>query len=214
MISPMKPRPFKFFIDTHKGITGLFVLLLIALYGQWSNATAWVYLALHGTYGLLWVLKSRTFPDKQWETPRSWLYGIGVVWGGLSLYWIAPWLLMARNVEAPPWYLGLCVALYGFGVFYHFASDMQKHTALSLQPGQLIQHGLWARCRNPNYFGELLIYLAFALLAMHWLPLLILLLFVGVYWYPNMRRKDNSLARYPAFEAYRRRSKLFIPFIF
>lgn len=203
----------KHFIDSHKALTGPFVLLLIALYGQWHNPTAWAYLALHGTYGLLWNLKSRFFPDKQWEQPADWRFGL-IAWGGLSVYWVAPWLLMWRGVQAPAWYLGGCIALYAVGVFLHFASDMQKHMWLKLRPGELLTEGLWARVRNPNYFGELLIYLGFGLLAMHWLPVLLLALFVAVYWLPNMRRKDRSLARYPGFAAYRARSKLFIPWVF
>ena len=204
----------RYFIDSHKAATGLFVLLLMALFNQWQNPTAWIYLALHGTYGILWVLKSRIFPDKTWEARTSLVRGVLIYWGGLTLYWIAPYLLTARSVQAAPWYLGMCVSLYGFGVFFHYASDMQKYTALQLQPGRLVTGGLLARSRNMNYFGELLIYLSFALLAMHWLPLVILALFVAVYWLPNMRRKDHSLSRYPEFAAYRRHSKLFIPFIF
>ncbi len=201
------------FIDTHKAVTGPFVFLLIALYGQWDNPTAWVYLALHGTYGLLWTLKSRFFPDKQWEQPTTLAYGLAI-WGALSLYWLAPWLLMARGVAAPAWFLGMCSALYTMGVFLHFGADMQKHTFLRLRPNTLMTDGLWARLRNPNYFGELLIYLGFGLLAMHWAPLIVLLLFVLIVWLPNMRRKDRSLARYPEFAAYRARSKLFIPWLF
>lgn len=203
----------KHFIDAHKGVTGLFVLLLIALYDQWDNPTAWVYLALHGGYGALWVLKSRIFPDKQWAQPTGLAYGL-VIWGGLSLYWLAPWLLMARGVQAPPWYLGGCVALYALGVFLHFAADMQKHTCLRLRPGELLTDGLWARVRNPNYLGELLIYLGFGLLAMHWAPVVVLLLFVLFVWLPNMRRKDRALARYPEFAAYKARTKRLVPFIF
>ena len=201
------------FIDSHKAATGLFVLALIAIYDQWDNPTAWVYLALHGTYGLLWVLKSRIFPDKQWEQPTSLGYGL-VIWAGLSLYWIAPWLITSQNVQAPPWYLGLCIAIYAVGVFWHFASDMQKSMFLKLKPGHLMTDGLWSRLRNPNYFGELLIYLGFGLLAMHWAPLIVILLFVLIVWLPNMRRKDRSLARYPDFASYKARSKLFLPFVF
>lgn len=208
-----KPMKQKHFIDSHKGATGLFVLVLIVLYGQSGNPTAWVYLALHGVYGALWVLKSRVFPDKQWEQPTSLPYGL-VIWGGLSLYWLAPWLLMSRGVQAPPWYLGGCVALYALGVFLHFAADMQKHTFLRLRPGELLTDGLWACVRNPNYLGELLIYLGFGLLAMHWAPVVILLLFVLFVWLPNMRRKDRSLARYPEFAAYKARTKRLIPFIY
>jgi hypothetical protein len=35
-----------------------------------------------------------------------------------------------------------------------------------------------------------------------------------VYWLPNMRRKDASLARYPAFAEYKRRSKMLVPWVF
>jgi protein-S-isoprenylcysteine O-methyltransferase Ste14 len=199
------------FIDSHKAVTGLFVLTLIALYGRWPNTTAWVYLALHGTYGLLWVLKSRLFGDKSWDRPASLRWGVLVAWGGLTVYWVAPWLLISRNVQAPAWYLALCIALYAVGVFLHFASDMQKHMWLKLRPGELLTTGLWTRVRNPNYLGELLIYLSFALLALHWIPLVLLALFVAAYWAPNMVRKDRSLSRYPEFAAYRTRTKLFIP---
>jgi hypothetical protein len=204
----MKQRDF---IDSHKGVTFLAVLLLMAVYDQWHNPTAWVYLALHGTYGLLWVLKSHFFPDRRWEQPTGLGYGL-VIWGALTLYWLAPWLLTSRNVEAPPWYLAACISLYAFGVFFHFASDMQKHTALRLDPG-LITDGFWSLSRSPNYFGELLIYLGFGLLAMHWLPLVVIGLFIALVWYPNMRRKDRSLARYPEYAEYRRRTKLFIPWL-
>ena len=201
------------FIDSHKGVTGLAVLLLMGIYDQWHSPTAWVYLALHGSYGILWVLKSRFFPDKQWEEETSLAYGV-VIWLGLTLYWLAPWWLMSRGVMAPGWYLGLCISLYIGGVFCHFSADMQKYVHLQLQPGRLIQSGLWASCRNPNYFGELLIYLGFGLLALHWGPLIVLTLFIAGVWYPNMRKKDRSLARYPDFAAYQQRSKLFIPTIF
>jgi steroid 5-alpha reductase family enzyme len=204
----------KYFIDTQKGATAFFVLLLMAVYHQWENPTAWVYLALHGTYGFLWVLKSRIFPDKQWEQRKSLAYNLVAVWGGLSLYWVAPWLLNARGVQAPGWYLAFCISLYTFGVLFHFAADMQKYTALQLQPGQLITCGLLSRSRNMNYFGELLIYGGFGLLAIHWLPILILALWVAAYWLPNMRKKDASLSRYPGFAAYKQRSKLFIPYIY
>lgn len=90
---------------------------------------------------------------------------------------------------------------------------MQKHVQLSLRPG-LITTGMFARCRNPNYFGELLIYLGFASLARHWAPLAALGLFVIAIWIPNMLKKDRSLARYPEFAAYKKRSALFIPFLF
>ena len=201
------------FIDSHKAVTCIFILALIALYQQWQNPTAWVYLALHGTYGILWVLKSRIFPDRQWEQPAGLAYGL-VIWAGLSTYWVAAWLLMARGVQAPAWYLGICTSLNIFGVFLHFVADAQKYIALKLQPEHLITDGLFSRVRNINYFGELLTYAGFGLLAMHWLPVAILLAWNALVWMPNMRKKDRSLSRYPDFAAYKQRTRLFIPFLF
>jgi protein-S-isoprenylcysteine O-methyltransferase Ste14 len=202
----------RWYIDMHKGATGLAVLAMMGAFDQWANSTAWIYLALHGTYGLLWVLKSRIYPDKSWERPASLGRGL-VIWFGLTLYWITPWMITSAGVHAPYPLLAGATSLFVIGVFLHFTTDMQKHTALTMRPEHLITTGMMARTRNLNYFGELLIYLALALLAMHWLPLLVLLAFVVFVWIPNMRRKDRSLARYLEFDAYRRRTKWFIPFV-
>ena len=202
----------KHFIDTHKGATAPMVLILIWHFHQWENHTAWVYLALHGSYGTMWVLKSMIFPDKTWEAKCSIWYGL-YIWGGLTLYWISPFIIMLTPVYNSPMYLGLMVAIFAMGVFFHYAADMQKHAHLKLKPGVLITDGLMTRCRNTNYFGELLIYLSFALLARHWIPILVLISFMIIIWLPNMRKKDKSLARYGEYAEYKKRSSLLIPFI-
>lgn len=203
----------KHFIDPQKASTAAVILGLMWFYAAWDNATAWVYLALHGTYGLLWLLKSRVFGDAQWERPTPLWFGL-VAMLALSLYWVGPWIIVAEDVRAPAWLLGTCVTTWGLGVFLHFASDMQKHTTLALRPGQLFSDGLWSRTRNPNYLGELMIYASFCALPMHWAPPLVLAAFIVAYWLPHMRKKDRSLARHPGFDEYRRRSGLLFPRLF
>ena len=210
---------YKFYIDTHKGATFFYILSLIYFFNAFDNILAMVYLAIHGSYGFFWVLKSRIFPDKTWEVKVPLYYGF-VIWFGLSLYWIAPWIIvsgffydisMISNLNI---IIASGIFLYAFGVFLHFTSDMQKFTRLKSKPGQLIDDGLFRRCRNTNYFGELLIYSSFALLSMHWIPWVVLLLFIILVWASNMLRKDKSLAKYDNFEDYKKGSKLFIPFIY
>jgi len=195
-------------INLHKGLTAPVVAGLMA---ACDNGTlgAWIYLALHGTYGILWLLKERIFPDRQWERivslPMA-LAGFGL----LSLYWVAPLLLIRGGAVPPLPLVAAAVCMNILGVFLHFGSDAQKHFTLQQRSG-LITEGFFAHCRNPNYLGEILIYLSFAMLAMHWLPLLILAGFCFALFLTNMRRKDASLARYPGFEAYRQRSGLLLP---
>ncbi|HET6150864.1 MAG TPA: DUF1295 domain-containing protein [Polyangia bacterium] len=199
-------------IDAFKIATGPYVLACMAAFHRWGSSAAWLYLGLHGTYGVLWVAKSRIFPDRGWERPlRPGRAAVLVL--GLASYWLAPTLLLARGREAPPPLLGACVAMFGVGVFLHFAADMQKHVELALRPGQLFTGGLWRRVRNPNYLGELLIYSSFAALSQRLAPFVVLAVAFAIEWLPNMRRKDRSLARFPEFAAYRARTALLVPWV-
>jgi steroid 5-alpha reductase family enzyme len=195
-------------INLHKGTTALVIGALMLAYGNGSLG-AWVYLALHGTYGMLWLLKERIFPDRQWQQPIGWFPAV-VMFLVLALYWLAPFLLISSGAVPPLPLVAVAIALNLLGVFLHFGSDAQKHFVLQLQPG-LIDDGFFARSRNTNYLGELLIYLSFALLAMHWLPYAVLAGFALAVFLPNMRKKDESLSRYPGFATYRERSGLLLP---
>jgi steroid 5-alpha reductase family enzyme len=195
-------------INLHKGATPAVVAALMWIYGNGSVA-AWVYLALHGTYGLLWLLKDRIYPDRQWQQPIGW--GMAIAgWMVLGLYWLAPFLLISSAVEVPAPIVAAAIALNILGVFLHYVSDAQKYFTLRYHQG-LIDEGFFARSRNTNYLGELLIYGSFALLSMHWQPFLVLAGFFIAIFLPNMRRKDESLSRYDNFEAYRERSGLLFP---
>ena len=195
-------------INLHKGTTALVIGALMLAYANGSLG-AWVYLALHGTYGMLWLLKERIFPDRQWQQPIGWFPAV-VMFLVLALYWLAPFLLISSGAVPPLPLVAVAIALNLLGVFLHFGSDAQKHFVLQLQPG-LIDDGFFARSRNTNYLGELLIYLSFALLAMHWLPYAVLAGFALAVFLPNMRKKDESLSRYPGFATYRERSGLLLP---
>jgi steroid 5-alpha reductase family enzyme len=201
----------KHFINLHKGMTFLFVLGLMIVYQNFTLGPM-VYLALHGTYGVLWLLKDRIYPDKQWEAEISLPAGLASFMV-VNLYWVAPFLLISRGVEPPLWLVTVAIALNILGVFLHYASDAQKYYTLKYHKG-LITEGFFTRCRNTNYLGELLIYLSFAMLAMHWLPFLILGGFAVGIFLPNMRKKDQSLSRYPEFADYQAASGLLFPKLF
>jgi hypothetical protein len=74
---------------------------------------------------------------------------------------------------AKPQIIAVAIAINITGVLLHYGSDAQKYFTLKYKKG-LLTEGFFSRSRNPNYLGEILIYLSFAMLAQHWLPFVIL----------------------------------------
>lgn len=198
-------------INLHKGMTAFFVLGLMYYYQNFSTG-AWVYLALHGSYGFLWLFKDRTYPDSQWEKKVSIPYSMGVFLA-LGLYWLAPFILISQGMIPPTGVLFAAIVLNMFGMVLHFGSDAQKYYSLKYKPG-LITDGFFSRCRNTNYLGEFMIYFGFAMLSMSWIGYIGIAFFFFSTFIPNMIKKDRSLARYPEFAAYKKRSGLFLPKLF
>ncbi len=203
-----EPMKLKYPINAHKGLTAIVILAMMAVYNNFSTAP-WIYLALHGGYGILWLCKDRLYPDKRWEDKVPLAAGLSVFLF-LGAYWVAPWLLISRGVQPPNPVLAIAVFFNIFGVFLHYTSDAQKYFTLKYQPG-LITEGFFARCRNTNYLGELFIYGSFALLSLHWLSFAIVAVFALGVFLPGMRQKDESLSRYPEFESYKLKSGLLLP---
>lgn len=58
-----------------------------------------------------------------------------------------------------------------------------------------------------------MIYCAYASLAAHWLPFLIVAAWTAFFFIPGARAKDKSLSRYPDYAAYRSRSYALVPLI-
>lgn len=199
-------------IDSHKLLTLPLIFYFIYYFNQWDNMIAWIYVSIHGTYGYMWVLKSTYFPDKRWEKEIPLTEFLGI-FGTVGLFWIAPFLICYNSVQLPPYLVGIALMIYTFGVFLHFVGDMQKHCHLKLKPGHLVTDGVWTRTRNPNYLGEMLIYIGFAILANHWIPWIINALFMFGMWVPNMNLKDKSLERYPEFAKWKAQSNQFFPTI-
>jgi protein-S-isoprenylcysteine O-methyltransferase Ste14 len=197
------------YINIHKSLVIPVVAGLMWHYWNWSTA-AFVYLGMHGTYSLLWLIKQAAYPDRRFDEPLPVWIGAIFVFLPLAGYYLAPYLLISRHVVLPPFLFAVVLFLYTLGIFLHYVSDAQKYYTLKLHKG-LITEGLFARTRNPNYLGEILVYLAFALMSLHWLPLVVLAAWVVGFFLRNMLRKDQSLSRYPGFQEYRRRSGLLFP---
>ena len=139
---------------------------------------------------------------------------------GFLLYLIALPVLAINNSMASPlrWLdlIGLVVWLLGF--LFETVGDAQlaqfiKHSA---NKGKLMQSGLWAYTRHPNYFGEVTLWWGVWITSLsstsNWLsvlgPLTITLLILKVSGIPLLERK---MAKHPDFPAYKRRVSVFFP---
>ena len=206
----------KYIIDFSKSVTWITVLGLICYFNQTENMTAWIYFCLHGSYGIMWVMKSNIFPDKSWEEKANLPYAIFMLFC-LMAYWSPAFIITMQGHEASINVIVASVIIFIFGVFYHFTSDMQKYIFLK-HNSVLMTEGLWKHCRHPNYFGELLIYTGFLLLTIEtnlwWVPILILGAFVLSIWIPGMIRIDKSLSRFEEHKEYKKKTAFIIPFIF
>ena len=195
-------------INLHKGLTIFVVAGLMIFYKNYSIA-AWVYLSLHGTYGILWLLKEKIFPDPYFREKLNFLTSItGFIF--LGSYWIAPFILISSQRTVPFPIIAACISINIIGVFLHFASDSQKYFTLRIKK-DLIEDGFFKNIRNTNYLGEILIYLSFAILSMSFIPFVILALFFFIVFLPRMLKKDKSLTKYSSFKEYKQNSGLLLP---
>jgi protein-S-isoprenylcysteine O-methyltransferase Ste14 len=203
-------------INLHKFLTVFVVALLMIWFNNYSTA-AWVYMALHGTYGFCWLLKHVAFRDPRWETKAT-FGGAVVLFLLLATYWVAPYLLISdvlgANRPTPPnWLLAFCIALFILGLTIMVASDCQKNITLKYRQG-LITEGMFKYVRHPNYLGEMMLYASYALLVQHWIPWIVLAYWWTMVFLINVLMIESSISRYPEWEAYKARTGLLLPWLF
>ncbi|MEN8153893.1 MAG: DUF1295 domain-containing protein [Acidobacteriota bacterium] len=203
-------------INFHKFFNALAVLIMMNIYGNFSKE-AYIYLMLHGSYGIAWIIKHLIFRDKKWEVKIT-FGGSFFIFIFLSTYWVAPFILISNtfNRNAAPLsdpFLALIMVLYISGLIIMIASDYQKNITLKYKKG-LITNGMFKYIRHPNYLGEMMIYASFALLAGHWIPWAILGWWWTMVFLVNMLTIEASLSRFPEWKEYKTVTGMILPWKF
>ena len=200
------------FINLHKMLTPFVVLAFMWYYDAYTFA-AHLYLAMHGCYSYCWLLKDQWFGDRNFCRPISLVDSV-IKFTIMSVaYWCAP-LVICRSQHVPSNLAVLVsVSSFGFGMFFHYGSDCQKHYTLRIQKG-LITDGFFSTTRNPNYFGEILTYIGFFGISGSPIPFALFGMICIFVFYPNWQRKDESMMRHEGYKEYKSRSSFLIPFIF
>ena len=117
--------------------------------------------------------------------------------------------------------LGLAIWLIGFGV--EAVADWQKSRFRGdpANRGRYIDSGLWAWSRHPNYFGEIVLWVGMALIAvpvlsgLQWFtlisPLFVALLLTRISGVPMLERKaDERWGGQPDYESYKARTPVLL----
>jgi steroid 5-alpha reductase family enzyme len=121
-------------------------------------------------------------------------------------------------------FVGIAVWVIGFAL--EAIADLQKSRfrADPANKGLFISSGLWAISRHPNYFGEITLWVGIAVIALPVLqgwqfatlisPVFVYLLITRVSGVPLLEKKaDKTWGGQEAYEAYKRRTPVLVPFL-
>ena len=193
----MPPRSIKLslrdIINIQKGGTFFAMLYLMYHFKNFSTGP-FMYLALHGMYGIIWIMKDYTFGDPSFQVKTSLGTALSTVLILLA-YWYNGYALMSGVGIQSPTPERMCTALLCFiiGAIFMMGSDLQKNITLKYKKG-LIDDGFFKYTRNPNYFGEILIYGSFSILTGNPISWVIHIFVWATLFSLRMLIKENSFA--------------------
>ncbi len=188
----------------------IYCVVLMLIYQNWSWR-AILYSGVHGSYGLIWLFKDFYFPDKSWQRLETLGFNL-VVSSILMGYYSIPFTAISNFEEIGPGRVLVVLITYLIGVALMLCADAQKTFTLKIKKG-LINSGIFYNCRNPNYFGEILIYNSFALMAQNY-KIYCFLYFVWFIFVLRMILKDKSLYQKNGAQEYFQRSGFLLPLYF
>jgi len=118
--------------------------------------------------------------------------------------------------------LGFLVWAFGFAFEVIADSQKSRFNANPENKGRFIQTGLWSRSRHPNYFGEIVLWVGVAIIALpvlqgwQWValisPVFVTLLLTRVSGVPLLEKKaDKKWGGQEEYESYKKRTPVLIP---
>ncbi|HME68599.1 MAG TPA: DUF1295 domain-containing protein [Myxococcota bacterium] len=140
-----------------------------------------------------------------------------------ALCWVISLPVQAAIASPTPAALDLLdalgVVLFGVGFFFESVGDLQlaRFKADPMNRGKVMDRGLWAWTRHPNYFGDTLVWWGLFMLALATpvgiftlpAPLLLTFLLLRVSGVPLLER--SLVKRRPEYKEYMERTSAFLP---
>jgi steroid 5-alpha reductase family enzyme len=222
------------FYDLTGSLTYISVTLFLALFSPALDARAYllaglvlVWAARLGTFLFRRVMKAGK-DDRFDELKPSFIRFLNV-WT-IQALWVtftaaAAHIAIASSNRVPlDLFAALGLLVWAVGFAFEVVADAQKSrfNADPANRGKFISTGLWARSRHPNYFGEILIWVGVAIIALpvlqgwQWValisPVFVSLLLTRVSGVPLLEQKaDKKWGGQPDYEAYKKNTPVLIP---
>jgi steroid 5-alpha reductase family enzyme len=144
-----------------------------------------------------------------------------IFWMQAALLWVISWPLQAALVYRNPlnWLDGVGTALAIAGIAIEAVADMQltRFRADPANRNRVLDTGIWAWSRHPNYFGDFTLWWGFFLLAIvaggpWWLILSPIAMSALLIHYSGAGLMEDTItSRRPGYVDYVRRTSLFVP---
>ncbi len=118
--------------------------------------------------------------------------------------------------------VGFLVWVFGFAIEVVANSQKSRFSSNPDNKGKFIQTGLWSRSRHPNYFGEIVLWIGVAIIALpvlsgwQWValisPVFVTVLLTRVSGVPLLEKKaDQKWGGQEDYEAYKKNTPVLIP---
>ena len=222
------------FFDLTGSLTYISVTFLIFFLSPVKDARSFLLLALV----LIWAIRLGTFlfrrihkagKDDRFDDLKPSFFRFLNVWTIQGL-WVsftaaAAWVAMASaNRVALDVFavVGFLVWVAGFVIEVVADAQKSRFNADPANKGKFIQSGLWSRSRHPNYFGEILLWVGVAVIALpvlqgwQWValvsPVFVTVLLTRVSGIPLLEQKaDKKWGGQPDYEEYKKKTPVLIP---
>jgi hypothetical protein len=209
-------------VNTFKALTPIYCLALMTYFQNFSTATV-VYTGLHGSYGIIWLLKDIITPDETFKKPVSFFGSISVS-VCLAAYWYPFYVLASDSAalkcsEISLERLLVAMIMFNVGVFMMVATDVQKTVSLEYMKQipnspKTITTAYFKHSRSLNYLGEVLVYTSYVVipgdtqLYLTYFAIMFCTMLIGFV------KKELSYRRKPEWTWYKEDTLSFLPRIF
>lgn len=201
-------------INVAKTVTILCLIAFALIYGI-NGERQIIYLCLHISYCLWWLVEQWLFPLRRQQifTEKAGIPTLIAVILFVGVFYSLPGYFAFTNPN-PISYgtIAIALPLYIFGSLINTGADIQKMVAKNLEGG-LVKDGIWRYVRHINYLGDLMRYTSFSVVSgVVWafiLPGIIALLYLQ-----RISDKEKAMsAKYSEFAAYQQNSTRLLPWI-